>query len=167
MTIPFLNIIQGHWRGLQPRERMVLTGGGIALLVMLYFIILLPMQNELADLRKAVPKEKAQLALMRVQAKQVTRLRASGKPAVTSGNLLSRVEQSATVRGLRQNITRMEPDSDNGARVSLDSVSFDSLASWIDDLQKQAGVHVEKASFETQPEPGMVNARLTLRGSGT
>ena len=166
MTIPYLNHLLERWRGLQPRERLVITAGAIVLLILLYVILLVPLQQEVTKLRVDVPRKQAQLAIMRVQAKQVMRLRAGGRRSSGSGNLLSRLEQSANARGLRQHITRMEPEGSNGARLSLDGVNFNTLVSWLADLQAQTGVRVEKANMESQPPEGSVNARLVLRGAG-
>jgi type II secretory pathway component PulM len=154
-------------RNLTPQQQLIYLGGAAAVLLILYLSLWLPVLHELSRLRTAVPQEKTQLAQMQVQAMEVNQLRASGRMPTAGGNLLARLEQSATVSGIRGRITRMEPDGSNGARLSLDSVDFNALISWLGNLQAQGGVRVEKATFETQPTAGTVNARLTLRGSGT
>ena len=160
------NALLSKLNALAPRERQMVIGSVAAVLAVLLLSLWLPMQRELSQLRQSVPQEKVQLAQMQVQAMQVNQLRASGRVAVSGGNLLANLEQSATTSGLRQRITRMEPDGTNGARLSLDGVNFDALVSWLAGLQNQGGVRVEKATLEAQPAPGTVNARLTLRGSG-
>jgi general secretion pathway protein M len=154
-------------RNLTPRERLIYLGGAAAVLLILYLSLWLPVQRELSRLRTTVPQEKTQLAQMQVQAMEVNQLRASGRLPVAGGNLLARLEQSATANGIRSRITRMEPDGSNGARLSLDGVDFNAVIGWLSTLQTQGGVRVEKATFETQPTAGTVNAHLTLRGAGT
>lgn len=153
-------------RGLPLRDRWLLIGGGIALLLVLYLSLWVPMQGELSKLRLSVPQGKVQLAQMRVQAMEIKQLRASGRVPVSGGNLLANLEQSATANGIRGRIVRMEPDGVNGARLSLDGVHFNALISWLTSLQTQGGVRLEKATFEAQPAAGTVNARLVLRGAG-
>lgn len=154
-------------RALPPRERGLLIGGSVAVLFILYLSLWLPMQRELSRLRTLVPQEKVQLAQMKVQAMEINRLRASGRMLGAGGNLLATLEQSATASGIRGRITRMEPEGNNGARLSLDGVHFNALISWLAGLQNQGGVRIEKATFEAQPAlAGTVNARLVLRGSG-
>ncbi len=153
-------------RGLPPRDRWLLIGGGVGLLLILYLSLWLPMQSELSRLRMSVPQVKVQLAQMRVQAMEINQLRASGRVPVSGGNLLANLEQSATANGIRGRIVRMEPDGANGARLSLDGVHFNALISWLTGLQAQGGVRIEKATFEAQPAAGTVNARLVLRGAG-
>jgi type II secretory pathway component PulM len=152
-------------RNLPQRERWMVIGAAIGLLILLYLSLWLPWQSKISKLRATVPQEKIQLAQMRVQAMEISQLRASGRVPVSGGNLLANLEQSATANGIRARITRMEPDGTNGARLSLDGVHFNALITWLASLQSQGGVRIEKATFEAQAV-GTVNARLVLRGAG-
>lgn len=152
------------WRGLQPRERTLVGGGAIVLLVMLFYLLLwAPLHRELARLRTDVPKAAEQLSWMRAQAGRVNQLRATAPTQLKGGGLLSFVEQSATTFNLKQNIKRVEPDGNNAVRLVVDGVSFNNLVSWLGNLHKQGGVRVDNATFEGQAAPGTVNARLLLR----
>lgn len=153
-------------RGLPPRDRWLLVGGGMGLLLVLVISLWLPMQRELSRLRTSVPQEKIQLAQMQVQAMEINQLRASGRLSLAGGNLLVNLEQSATTNGIRNRIVRMEPEGVNGARLSLEGVHFNALIGWLANLQDQGGVRIEKATFEAQPAAGAVNARLVLRSGG-
>jgi general secretion pathway protein M len=163
-----LEQLYARWRTLQPRERLVLGGGGTLALIMLgYALFWAPLQRDLSHLRTAVPKERAQLMQMRTQVREIASLRARAPAAGNSSNLLSTLERSAQEHQLRQYITRMEPDAVNGVRVSLDAVSFSALLQWLADLQKQAGVRADTATIAAQADAGIVNARLVLRAAGT
>jgi type II secretory pathway component PulM len=153
-------------RNLPQRERWMIIGVAIGLVMLLYLTLWLPWQSEINKLRTTVPQEKIQLAQMRVQAMEISQLRASGRVPASGGNLLANLEQSATANGIRGRITRMEPDGTNGARLSLDGVHFNALITWLASLQSQGGVRIEKATFEAQATAGTVNARLVLRGAG-
>ena len=131
-----------------------------------YGIVWAPVQRDLSKLRFDVPRQHTQLALMRVQAKQVAQLRRSAPSRIASGNLLTILEQSAQSRGLRENITRMEPDEANLVRLSLDGVDFNALLRWLKELQTQNGIRPETTTITAQSEPGLVNARLLMRGPG-
>lgn len=153
-------------RNLPPRDRWLIIGGSVGLLLVLYLSLWLPMQRELTRLRASVPQEKVQLAQMRVQAMEISQLRASGRVPQAGGNLLVNLEQSATANGIRGRIIRMEPAGSNGANLSLEGVNFNALIGWLASLQNQGGVRIEKATFEAQPAVGTVNARLVLRSAG-
>ena len=163
-----LEQLRGRWRTLQPRERIVLSGGGTLALIMLgYALFWAPLQRDLSHLRVAVPKERAQLLQMRAQVREVAALRARAPAAGNNSNLLSTLERSAQEHKLRQYITRMEPDPVNGVRVSLDAVAFSALLQWLADLQRQSGVRADTATIAAQADTGIVNARLVLRAAGT
>lgn len=152
------------WRGLQPRERLIVGGGGAALGVLLFYLLLwAPLHRDLTRLRTDVPKAAEQLAWMRTQAARVNQLRAAAPTQLKSGGLLGFVEQSATAFNVKQNIKRIEPEGSNAVRLVVDGVSFNNLVSWLANLHKQGGVRVDNASFEGQSTPGIVNARLLLR----
>lgn len=168
MRLTRLEPVLALWRGLQPRERLLVGGAGAFLLVVLvYTLAWSPLQKNLQQLRAAVPKEHEQLVWMRAQAAQTQRLRSASPAAKASGGLLSFIEQSAQAYGVKAGLKRVEPDGANGARVALDAVPFNSLVGWLANLQKQGAVRVENATVEPLPSSGLVNARLVLRGSGT
>lgn len=157
-----------YWRGLAPRERLVLGGGGAAAaLLLLYGLAWAPLQRDLARLRANVPQEHQQLQWMRAQAPRVKQLRAGSGTALPGGGLLSFVEQSAQAYNIRPNIRRMEPQGSAAVNVAIDAVPFNSLVEWLANLQKQGGVRVENATLEAASDPGLVNARLLLRTSGS
>ncbi len=160
--------LYSRWRALHPRERVALAGGGtLALILLGYALLWVPVQRDLSRLRVLVPKEHEQLLVMRAQAQEIARLRARAPVSANAGNLLTTLERSATEHQLRQYITRMEPDPSNGVRVSLDAVAFDALLRWLADLQRDASVRAQNVSITAQAEAGMVNARLLLLAAGT
>lgn len=165
--LAFLEPYLARWRQLEVRERRLVAWGGAALvLFLIYALFWAPMRADLERLRASVPQNQTKLALMRAQAQEVAQLRARAPSATPSGNLLSTVEQSAMNRGLRQSMSRIEPEGANAARVTFEEVNFNSLVSWLADLQKQ-GVRVENANLQRRPEAGLVSARLVLRGGAS
>lgn len=154
-----------RWRALQPRERLLVSVAAVVAGVFLFYLLLwVPMNAELARLRASVPKDQERLARMRAQAMEVNQLRASGAAMQTGANILSVIEQTATSRGFKQNITRMEPDGSHGANLTLDGVDFNTLVTWLAELQRQNGVRVESLTLEALAGPGLVKGRVALRG---
>lgn len=170
MRTELINQAVATWRGLQPRERLLVSiAGGFVLLVCLYALYGLlwsPLQTELTRLRIDTPKAAEQLQWMRAQAGRIKQLRGVAPVKMNTGSLLSFVEQSATTFNVKHAIKRMEPDGANGARVTLDGVAFNDLVNWLANLHKQGAIRVDNATLETQPSPGVVNARLVLRAAG-
>jgi general secretion pathway protein M len=164
MNTEFLNPLRDAWGKLAPGERrLAVLGGALAGAALLYVLVWLPMQKELARLRVSVPEERVQLQRMRAQAASIKPLRARGGATPSAGTLLTVIEQSATARGIRGFVTRMEADGSNGAQLSLDAVPFNSLLSWLSDLQDSHSLLVDSTSMDAHTTPGTVNAKLKLR----
>lgn len=167
MKLEWLDPWRARWQEFAPRERYALAAGSVVLILfLLYSLVWSPMQSELSRLRATVPRMRAQLAVMESQAREVAQLRARAPAAAArSADILSTLEQSAVSHGLRQSITRIEPEGNDGAHVSFDTVGFNSLLTWLNDLQGQ-GIRVDNAAIQRGTAPGMVSARLLLRTAG-
>ena len=164
MNTEFLNPLREQWSKLAPSERrLVIIGGSVVAATLLYMLLWSPVQKELARLRVSVPEERAQLQRMRAQAASIQPLRARSGTKPAPGTLLSVIEQSATARGLRGFITHLEADGSNGVQLTLDAVPFNSLISWLADLQDSHFLLVDSTSLDAHTAPGTVNAKLKLR----
>ncbi len=158
--------LSAQWNALPARTRQLAVAGGVvAALLLLYTIAWSPLQKDLARLRTSVPRETEQLGWMRAQAPMAKALRA--RAVGTSGALIPTIEQSATGYGVRAFITKLETEGSAGARVTLEAVPFNSLVTWISELQAAHGLVIEEATVEAHATPGIVNARLRLRTGGT
>jgi general secretion pathway protein M len=164
MKTEWLKRLRDLWEKLEPGERrLAMVGGGVLGLTLLYVILWLPVQKDLARLRVSVPEERAQLQRMRAQAAAIRPLRARSVSTPAAGTLLSVVDQSATTRGLRGFITRLEADGSAGVQLTLDAMPFNSLISWLADLQDSYGLLVDSTSMDAHTTIGTVNAKLKLR----
>ena len=157
-----------YWRGLAPRERVLVAGGGIIAGVLLcYALLWAPLQRELTRLRADVPAKYEELQWMRSQTARLKVLRSAAPAALQTNGILSFVEQSAQAYSIRQFIKRVDPQGTNSVQLAIDGAPFNSLVEWLANLQKQGGVRIETASLEPQPTSGTVNARLLLRAPGS
>jgi general secretion pathway protein M len=77
-----------------------------------------------------------------------------------SGSLLTVVANSAAHAGLL--LLRYHPEGSGGVSVVLQNQSFDSLITWIAELEQDDHVTVKQISVDAQTEPGLVNARIIL-----
>jgi len=164
MSHPLANRLGALWGQLAPRERQLLLAGGALLgLALLYTLVWQPLHKEVARLRVDTPKAAAQLARMREQAALIQPLRGRVATAPASGNLVQAVEQSATGRGLRKQISRLEADGSNGVQVTAEAISFNSLVAWLADLRDNQALVVDNLVLDAHNQPGAVNARIRLR----
>lgn len=167
MNNALLNRARDLWGALAPRERQLATTAAALLgLVLLYLLLWAPLRHEVTRLRSGVPDARAQLARMRAQAATIPALRGRNAVPPPPGMLVSVVEQSASGRGLRKQITRLEPDGGNGLQITAESVSFNGLIEWLADLRDNNGLIVDNLSIDAAGASGTVNARIHARVSG-
>ncbi len=163
--------IMEYWQGLQPRERVMLLIGGVALLFALfYFLLWQPVMSARAQMRQEVQQQQALLQWMKDAASEAKLLRgvagANGKNKGLGGqSLLSLVDQSAKQQGLGDAVKRIEPDGKQ-VRIWFEAANFDQLAGWLEKISAGNGVRVVNATIERTDAPGLVNARLRLAGGG-
>lgn len=168
LSHPAFDTLRARWQVLAPRERvMVAVAVSCLVLFIGYTAIVAPVNKNLVRLRVAVPEDQTKVAAMRAQAAQVAVLKARGASlSARAGSILSTVEQTATQRGLRGAIQRMEPEGNAAVHLDFDAVPFNALITWLADLQQTHGIRAQSANFEAGTAPGMVRARLYLRGAG-
>ncbi|HEC20310.1 MAG TPA: type II secretion system protein M [Gammaproteobacteria bacterium] len=155
---------------LETNERRMLLGGGTLLLVMLLYVgIWEPLSNKVATLRASTAEQTALLAWMRSAAQEVKQLRGrAGSTAIpaSGGSLLSLVDRTARSGRLGGALKRVQPDGDQKVRVWLEAASFDDLVRWLATLETRHGVHVESSVFQALEAPGKVDARLVFTAGG-
>ncbi|HEX9811703.1 MAG TPA: type II secretion system protein M [Burkholderiales bacterium] len=157
-----------YWRGLAPRERSLVAGGGaLAVALLCYGLLWAPLQRDLARLRVNVPTRYEELQWMRSQTARLKVLRSAAPAALQTNGILSFVEQSAQAYNIQQFIKRVDPQGTSSVQLAIDGAPFNSVVEWLANLQKQGGVRIETASLEPQPTSGIVNARLLLRAPGS
>ncbi len=155
---------------LDPRERRLVIGGGaLALVLLIYLLGWLPFSRETARLREVVTEQRALASWMEQAAREARRLRGlQGGAAARRGShsLLSLADQTARQAGLGGAIKRVEPEGQDKVHIRLEGVAFDDLIRWLEKLQLGRGVHIQSIAIDRRDTPGLVDARLTLTEGG-
>lgn len=100
------------------------------------------------------------LAQARADVEETTRLaRAPLPPPIDARNQL---EESLRRTSLRSAIAQLDWQPDGRVRLTFGSVEFARLVSWLETLQRQAGLHVQEATMSALVQPGLIRAELTL-----
>jgi general secretion pathway protein M len=154
------------WDGLAARERLMLAGGAVALvLVLLWALLWQPLVDRVGEMETEVAAQRENLRWMQNAAAELQQLRGSGAQA-TAGlagrSLLAVADQTARGAGLGNGLKRIEPESGDAVRVRLEGVAFDDVVVWLDGLAREAGVLATSIAIERGSAPGQVNVRLTL-----
>lgn len=164
MNSPALQRARDAWATLGARERrLVLTGAVIVTLALLWLLLWLPLNHELRKLRTAVPEAQAQLAVMRAQAAALQPLRGRTATPPAPGTLVSLIDQSATGRGLRKQLSRLEADGANSVQIGTEAMPFNNLIAWLAELREGHGLVIDNLTLDAHSVAGTVNARFRLR----
>lgn len=154
---------------LQPRERMLVLIGGVAVLIVAIYVLALgPFYAAVNARAERVAKKEGDLAWMRSVGGEVMALNASSPtaPAPSNESLVVLIDRSARECGLGSALTGQTPSGDNGIRVRLEQAEFDKLIVCLGGLQQAHSVTIRSANIDRTAKPGFVNASLELTRPG-
>ena len=156
---------KSRWNALGPRDRRMLSLLAAFLgIVLFYLLFWLPVESGLARSQTRLASVQAQLAQVQSQAALVEGLRATprGEPPADAA---SAFQDAAAKNGLREQVKRVDAEGAHGVRVQIEGAPFPAVMSLLVELHR-AGLRAENATFERNPKPGTVNARLLLQAPG-
>ncbi len=160
--------MKGWFATLNPRERIIVGGGGLLLIMALLVGSWLSFSSDVERLREVVSEQRAVSQWMESAALEATQLRKASRgqrhSSAGGASLLSLADQTAKRSGLGKAVTRVEPDGTDKVRIRLERASFDRMMRWLEELQSKHGVSINSITVDQHQDSGMVNVRLTLKG---
>ena len=158
------------WQARNPRERMILTYGGVFLmLTLLYGLAWLPISEGRKKLSATLPQLRADVAQMRTHAQEVTGLQANGpRPPGTgaaSGDARQAAESGLQGANLRDKVSAIDRVDAQRVRITLNGMPFDALLMFLGDMQSQQRLRVETLQIQAT-DAGRVKGAVTLVGPG-
>lgn len=155
--------MQAWFDELSRREQLTLIGGGIALALMMFYLLLwAPLNDERSRLHNEVQVQQETLAWMQQAATQVKGSGAASVSPARGGSLLTLVDRSAKTAKMGGAIKRIQPDKDGRVRIWLEGVNFDLMMRWLGGLSRDQGVSLIEVNVERFESSALVKARLTL-----
>lgn len=154
---------------LSPRDRRILLAGGTAAVFLVLLFTWLSLHGRVERLQSVVSDQKALDQWMQKTASEVVQLRGAQTkgPDKTGGrSLLAIVDQTAKQAGLGGAIKRVEPEKENGVRIWFEQVAFDDMVRWLSSLRQSYAVQINTITVDRQPQAGIVDARIVLKGAG-
>lgn len=153
------NAVKEWWNQASVRDQLALVILGACLgLYILYAAVLKPV-GEMRD--KQLKSNAAQMAaLERVRdlgAKWANR----GGSGSGGGSLVNMVDDSLRKHSLRLN--NMQPSGNNAVRLRLESVSFNSMIAWLNEMETQQRLQVKDLSISSSRDPGLVSVNMRLQ----
>ncbi|OHU86873.1 MULTISPECIES: type II secretion system protein GspM [Pseudoalteromonas] len=149
-----------YWHSLKEQEQKLLI---VAAVIFAIFVLVMGVFRPLnAAVEKAERDKLRQQELAAWVSSSVGTLKssASGAKPMQSGNLSVLVNR--TRNQYQINISKMQP-SDQALRLTIDSVEFNKLVAWLDELTNKYGVKIESLDLAQDSSPGYVRvSRLLL-----
>lgn len=135
-----------------------MIAGGVFIIFVLVMGIFRPLNNAIEKAQQSQIKQQELLVWVD---ESIVKLKAAGNTNVVSNTNLSQVVNST--RGRYQiDISKMQP-STGSLRLTLDSVEFNQLIEWLDELVNQHGLKIENLDLSRDDKSGYVRvSRLVL-----
>jgi general secretion pathway protein M len=162
-----LEALRDWLANLSVRERnLVYAAGALVAIALLYLVLILPFTTTGTRMSARVAQKSTDLAWMRAQAPQA--MAAAGVAQSRGGgeSLVVVIDRTAREAGLGTALRDQSPNGNAGLRLRMEGASFDTLVTWLANLQQQYGVGIDTAQIDAAG-PGLVNATLSLTQAGT
>lgn len=157
-----MNTALAWFRARAPRERLALTAGAAAvLLLVLYGWIWLPLSADTARLRASLPALRKDAAHLAASAEEAKRLAAAPHTQVAGEALATAVEQSITGMGLKDRV-QMLPLDGNRVQLNSEGIGFNDWVILVSTLQQSRHAKVESARIEPQPGSSLVRVQAVV-----
>lgn len=161
-----LESVLAWWRQRSLRERRVLGGGALLLLVLLVWLLAFePAWHGTRRLAQELPAQRAQLARMASMIEEVQRLEAAAAAAVPAGSVRSTIDKSLSAAGLASG-AQVEQRGDR-YDMRFASVPFAAWLDWVALLVRESRVRVVDVRLTRDPHDGNVGVRLSVQAIGS
>jgi len=151
--------LEKYWHSLKDQEQqLVMVAGGIFVVFVLVMGIFRPLNNAIAQAQADHIKQQELLTWVD---SSIVKLKAAGSRSISNNKNLSQIV-NATRGRFDITISKMQP-SDNSLRLTIDSVQFNKLVEWLDEMVNNEGVQIENLDLSRDDKQGYVRvSRLVL-----
>jgi type II secretory pathway component PulM len=159
-------------------KKVLLIGGILAALILLYALVLSPLYAELSRKQNAIPRKERDLAEMRVLKDQYLemqqRLKTLQAAAAKRGPLLTEIENITKRTNLSSKIVSLKPQTgvqsanfkESIVEVRLDNITLYDVVNYVNQLEK-ATLRIRKLYFKPRfDNPKLLNATILVSSAG-
>lgn len=148
-----------YWRSLKEQEQqLVMVAGVIFVIFVLVMGLFRPLNSAIDEAKEDQIKQQELLTWVDAS---IVKIKSSSSGAVANSRNLSQIV-NATRGRYNIAISKMQPN-DNSLRLTIDSVPFNQLIEWLDELVNKQGVLIENLDLSRDDKSGYVRvSRLVL-----
>ncbi|OUS25813.1 hypothetical protein A9Q99_20370 [Gammaproteobacteria bacterium 45_16_T64] len=157
--------LRRQYEMISARDRLLLNGLVMFLgVIAIIFLLIQPAYNSVARAEQELANKQELLNWMKSNEHRVKKSNTSSKAKARKPgqSLLALINQTSGRHQVA--LKRYEPDGSDKLRVWVENVSFNSLMRWLTGLESKYGVTVINISIDSQKEPGIINAKVVLKG---
>lgn len=163
----YIQKIRAWFHTLPTKEQTMVSGAGVLIVITLFYLAIWePMHLSFSAQQQTNKTQTEILAWMQQAAAEVATLGSAGTSQSTIRDTDKPttlvVEQTINNAGLKPAVGKIESSGNNGARVTLNDVSFNQMLIWLNTMSIHNGIQVTSANIERGSKTGTANARLTL-----
>lgn len=156
-----MNAFKEWWEQNSSRDQLALLGLAICVvLFILYMGILKPMQEKRVSQLRNNQSALTSLKNVREMATLWTNRGAQSGGSANRGSIVEVVDTSLRAHNLR--LSGMQPSGLNDVRLRIDQARFDSLLTWLHEMEVSHGLQIKDLSVATAGEPGIVSVNMRL-----
>ncbi len=156
-----LDALFDAYGALSQRDKRLALAGAVALLGIILFSVLIPLDRAVSHERARLEQKRADLAWM--QSVAVPALRNAPPPSANQESLLVLVDRSTREAKLDTALRGSEQGAGGSLALRLEKAPFDNLIAWLARLAQQNGIVIDSATIEKSGDAGLVNAAIVLR----
>ena len=155
--------LSDSYRQLEARDQLALKLlSSFLLLLFLVFGLWQPLR-EFVDAGQSLRDSNRELIQwMRSTEKQARVVgRSSSSGPKTGQSLLALISRSAKSANIKP--SKLQPEGSDSVSVWFETVPFNDLVSWLENMESEQSVHVHQITVNRQEQSGSVNARVVLK----
>jgi general secretion pathway protein M len=155
------------WENLQRKEKAAGVAGGLAIVLLVAYLLIQPLLSNRARLREEITSRRAELAWMRDAAREI------GQSATSAGNGAVNmppqqfIDQAARENHLSAQLKRVEAGPGGEIKVWLNNAAHVDLVRWLRQLSTTGRLAITNLNVEKSASPGVVSAQLILNSGST
>ncbi len=159
-----MNALRRWYLALSLRDRRMLAVGVLIVATLLVLGgVLMPLHSAVANAEARLQTRRDDLAWIQRNAPEVRA--AASSTVVTDESPIVLVDRTGREAGLGNALRGTAPNGAGGVRVQLESAPFDTLVSWLGNLQSRYGLAIDSITVDRAAQPGVVNASISLSRS--
>ena len=126
----------------------------------MWLIIFKPISNWKYNQESGHAKAFEVMTLLEANKNELVEIEKGDSVDSKKSSIIPIITRTAVLNSIQLN--RLQPDGNSVVTVFVENQSFNSVISWISQLQENNGLQVSRINIETQDSNGLISAQITL-----